>query len=247
MQDELARPIGDVLQEQGVDPASFHIRGVPFVSYAAPIVARRVENAIHPPPTVRMEFDARDGALRLSGTAPMDWILRSRQELLSLPGIKQLDTHQLEDPRAYRMYELVRAIESVSVSFPLGKDIPVPADQPKLLAVVEKLVELESLGKDMGVSVSVTVYGHADSLGQEKRNYELSQERAKTLAAMLYARGASIPLTIYGMGAQYADPSKNSREGDPAGRRIELKVHLAQMPRAGLELIGEKLPESGER
>ncbi|MCL1985693.1 MAG: OmpA family protein, partial [Betaproteobacteria bacterium] len=247
MQDELAKPIENVLQEQGVEPASFHIRRVPFVSYAATIVTKRVENAIHPPQTVHMEFDASNGTLRLSGTAPMDWILRSRQELLSLPGIKQLDTQHLEDPRAHRMDELVRAIESVSVYFPLGKDIPVPADQPKLLAVVENLVALETLGKDMGVSVSVTVYGHADSLGQEKRNYELSQERAKTLAAMLYARGSSIPLTTYGMGAQYADPSKNSREGDQASRRIELKVHLAQMPRASLELIGGKSPENGAR
>jgi outer membrane protein OmpA-like peptidoglycan-associated protein len=108
-------------------------------------------------------------------------------------------------------------------------------------------VELEALGKEMGVSVSVIVYGHADSLGHEKRNYELSQERAKTLAAMLYARGASIPLTIYGMGAQYADPAKHSKEGDQSSRRIELKVHLAQMPRASLDLTGENPPEGRER
>jgi outer membrane protein OmpA-like peptidoglycan-associated protein len=154
---------------------------------------------------------------------------------------------RLEDPRAYRMHELVRAVESVAVEFPLGKDVPVPAEQPKLLKIVENLVELEKLGKDMGVSVSVTVYGHTDSLGQEKRNYELSQERAKTLAAMLYTRGSSIPLTIYGMGAQYADSSKNSREGDQSSRRIELKVHLAQMPRANLDLTWEKSPENEKR
>ena len=246
MRDELARPIEQVLLEQGVDPARFDIRGTPYMSYAAPIVARRIENAIHLPKTVRMEFDAESGTLRFAGTAPMDWILQSRQKLLSVPGIKQLDMKQLEDPRAYRMHGLVLAVESVSVRFPLGKDMPIPADQPKLLQLVEDLVELEKLGKDMGVSVSVTVYGHTDSLGQEKRNYELSQERAKTLAAMLYARGASIPLTIYGMGAQYSEPSKNLREGDQGSRRIELKVHLAQMPRASLELVG-KLPENEER
>ncbi|MDR0238667.1 MAG: OmpA family protein [Deltaproteobacteria bacterium] len=247
MRDELARPIEQVLREQGVDPASFHIRWEPFVSYVAPIVTRRIEKAIRLPKTVQMEFQAEGGILRLSGTAPMDWILQSRRELLSVPGIKQLDMKQLEDPRAYRMHELVRAIESVSVKFPLGRDMPVPADHPKLLQLVEDLVALERLGKDMGVSVSVTVYGHADSLGQEKRNYELSQERAKTLAAMLYARGASIPLTIYGMGAQYAEPAKNLREGDQGSRRIELKVHLAQMPRASLDLAGKTAPASDER
>jgi len=246
-QDEFARPIGQVLEEQGIDPGSFHIRGAPYVSYAAPIVAKRVENAVRPPQSVHTEFDASDGTLRLSGTAPMDWILQSRQTLLSLPGIKRLDMKQLVDPRAHRMYELVRAIESVSVEFPLGKDIPVPSDQAKLLRVVEDLVELEALGKAMGVSVSLTVYGHTDMLGQEKRNYELSQERAKTLAAMLYARGSSIPLTTYGMGAQYASSSNDPRKGDQASRRIELKVHLAQMPKANLDFALETFPENSER
>ena len=243
MRDELARPLEQVLQEQGIDPALFHMRGIPFVSYAAPIVAKRVEEAIRPPESVRMDFDAGDGVLRLSGTAPMDWILQTRRTLLAVPGVKQINMNDLEDPRAYRMYELVRAIESIPVEFPLGKDVPVPSDQPKLLRIVEHLIELEALGKEMGVSVSVTVYGHTDSLGQEKRNYELSQERGKTLAAMLYARGASIPLTIYGMGAQYAGESKNLREGNQSSRRIELKVHLMQMPKASLDFSGEKPPE----
>jgi outer membrane protein OmpA-like peptidoglycan-associated protein len=203
-----------------------------------------VENAIRPPESVRVEFDADGGALRLSGTASMDWILKSRRELLAVPGVKRLDMEGLEDPRMQRMHALIRAVESVSVEFPLGKDTPVPADQPKLLRIVENLVELEALGKDMGISVSVTVYGHADSLGQEKRNYELSQERGKTLAAMLYARGASIPLTIYGMGAQYAGSSASPLEGHQASRRIELKVHMAQMPGAGRDFAGEKAPEN---
>jgi outer membrane protein OmpA-like peptidoglycan-associated protein len=244
MQDEFAKPIEQVLLEQGLDAGIFRIHGVPFVSYAAPIVTRRVAQAIRPPESVHVEFDAGDGTLRLSGTAPTAWILQSRRELLSLPGVKRLDMKQLEDPRMQQMRELVRAVESVSVEFPLGKDVPVPSDQPKLLGIVEKLTELEALGKNAGVSVSVTVYGHTDSVGQEKRNYELSQERAKTLAAMLYARGSSIPLTLYGMGAQYAGPAANPREGNQASRRIELKVHLAQMPGAGLEFAGEHSPEN---
>ncbi|MDR2695133.1 MAG: OmpA family protein [Deltaproteobacteria bacterium] len=245
MRDEFARPVEHVLREQGLPVGNFLIRGVPFVSYEAPIVARRVQHAIRPPESVDVEFDVGDGTLRLSGTASIDWILQSRRELLSLPGVKQLDMKNLEDPRLQRMRELAQAVESVTVEFPLGKDVPVPADQPKLLGIVENLTELEALGKNAGVSVSVTIYGHTDSLGQEKRNYELSQERAKTLAAMLYARGASIPLTLYGMGAQYAGPSANPREGNQASRRIELKVHLAQMPGAGLDFAGETFPERG--
>jgi OOP family OmpA-OmpF porin len=247
MQDELAVPIEGVLREQGLDPENFHIRRAPFVSYDASIVARRVENAIHPPESVRMEFDADSGALRLSGAAPTDWIQQSRRKLLALPGVKSLDMKSLEDPRAHRLHELVQMVESLSVEFPLGKSVPVPAEQAKLLKIVENLVELEALGKSMGVSVSVTIYGHTDSLGQERRNYELSQERANALAAMLYARGASIPLTTYGMGAKFAESSRQDRAGDQASRRIELKVHLAWLPGTSPELAGEHLPEARER
>jgi len=242
MRDALARPIESVLREQGLDPASFHMSVVPFVSYAPSIVLKRLENTIHFPKTVQVDFDAQNGILHLSGTAPMDWIVLNRPVLLAMPGIYQLDMHALDDPRAHQMRTLVEEVEAIAVRFPVGKDVPVPADQPRLLEIVDKLVELESLGKDMGVNVSVTVYGHADNLGQEKRNYELSQERAKTLAAMLYARGARIPLTIYGMGAQYANPDKSSPAGDQASRRIELKVHLAQSSNSTPDVLGRKVP-----
>ncbi len=237
MRDELARPVADVLREQGLDPAAFIIVGIPFVSYEAPIVRKRVENAIRPPSTVNVSFDAQSGILRLEGTAPMDWILESRRELAVLPGVRHLDFTRLEDPRTERIFSLVKEIEATSIEFPLGKDVPVPADQPKLRNLVDNLVALEKLAKDMDMGVSVTVYGHTDSVGQEKRNYELSQERGKTLAAMLYTKGASIPLTIYGMGAQYAEAGKNERGGDPSDRRIELKVHLAQVPKANPDLM----------
>ena len=240
MRDELARSTEAILAEHMLLPEDFAIQSVPFVSYEASIVTQRVANAISPPETVRVYFEPEQGLLRLVGTAPMDWILQSRQTLLAMPGIKQLDFHELEDPRTSELYALVNEVEAISVEFPLGKDMPVPADQAKLIKAVDQLVRLEKLAEDMGVSVAVTVYGHADTVGLEKRNYELSLERAKTLAAMLYARGSAIPLTTYGMGAQYADAGQKNREGHQASRRIELKVHLAQMPRASVDLFGEK-------
>jgi hypothetical protein len=60
---------------------------------------------------------------------------------------------------------------------------------------------------------------------------------------MLYARGSSIPVAMYGLGAEYAgkegavsEPSDSrSRQtpesiGDQASRKVELRVHLAQLP-----------------
>ena len=40
-----------------------------------------------------------------------------------------------------------------------------------------------------------------DTVGSDKRNYEISQARTRTIAAMLYARGSSIPIAMYGLRA----------------------------------------------
>jgi outer membrane protein OmpA-like peptidoglycan-associated protein len=97
----------------------------------------------------------------------------------------------------------------------------------RLTLAVETLTELESLAASMGMAASLTIYGHADATGTEKRNYEISQNRAKAIAAMLYAKGSSMPIALYGMGAEYADTEKG-KVGHQASRRIELKVRLVQ-------------------
>lgn len=238
LRDELSRPFEHIFADAGLTQHNFIVRSVPYVSYEPAIVTRRVAGEIHPPKSVAMDFTA-DGTLTLKGTAPMDWILQARQIALSLPGVKRVNL-DVRDPRIGRLEELVQSIESTVVEFPLGKDMPAPQDQAKLAQAVTNMVELEKLAKDMGIAVSLTIYGHADAVGSDKRNFEISQERAKTLAAMLYARGSSMPISTYGMGSEYADKTKaNTTDGDPASRKIELRVHLSQLPDADPALMGK--------
>ena len=62
----------------------------------------------------------------------------------------------------------------------------------------------------------------------------MSQARTRTVAALLYARGSSMPIAMYGMGSQYpknrGDLTEEARlaHEDQASRRIELRVHLAR-------------------
>ncbi len=120
-------------------------------------------------------------------------------------------------------------INKVVIFFPLGKDQPVPEDLPKLNLAVKDLVELEKLADSMGLAVSLIVYDHADPSGSQKHNYELSQSRAKTLAAMLYAQDSRIPISTYGMGADFAAEAGQGQDRastDRLSRKIELKVHV---------------------
>ena len=236
LRDDFARDPAAVLAENGFAPGDFVLSVTPYASFEPEVITRRVEDKIKPPSSVRMIFE--NGVLTLTGTAPMEWILLTRQEVSALPGIRSVDISGLSDPRSEQLSALVREVEAVKIEFPLGGDMPIPADQPVLTKAVEDLVELEKLAGEMGIAAGVTIYGHADSSGSLKRNYELSQSRAKTLAAMLYAKGSGLPVSTYGMGADYAEKNPSSTTGDQADRRIELRVHLTRAPDATGDVLG---------
>jgi OOP family OmpA-OmpF porin len=239
--DPLARDPRPLLDARGVDPKSYTLRVIPYVSYEADMVTQRVRNRITPPESVRMEFD-RDGTLRLSGKASMGWILQARQEALALPGVEKVDTSGLADPRIEELKGMIAQVESTVVEFPLGKSIPVPEDAAKLARAMDTLVSIEKLAAGMNVAVNLTIYGHADATGNDRRNYEISQERTRTIAAMLYARGSSIPIALYGMGSEQSGKEEavpDSREsgdrreaakGDQSRRKVEFRVHVVQLP-----------------
>ena len=237
LKDALSRNPEDVLRENGVDPSLFSVRSVPFVSYDPAIVVKRVQKAIRPPDTVKMAFDEK-GVLSFRGTAPMSWIVSTREEARALPGVEAVDLTGVRDPQMDRITAMVREVEGTVVEFPLGRDAPVPADMEKLKKAIDTLVNLEKIAREMGFSAALTIYGHADTVGNETRNFEISQARARTVAAMLYARGSSMPVATYGLGSEYPKGGRTDtdeqakRRDDQSSRRIELRVHFTMSPTA---------------
>lgn len=231
--DALTRSPEEILRENGFDPSLLALKTVPFISYDASIVTRRATNAILLPEGVSMRLDE-NGTLSFKGQAPTSWMLQTRETARTLPGVTHVDFKEIKDPMLEEMALLVKEVEGVSIEFPLGKDVPTPEDLPKLKKTVDTLVELEKLANHMGLVISLTIYGHADSTGLEKRNYEISQARAKTVAAMLYTKGSSMPISLYGMGSEFSksnkaeEPEAVAKKADQASRRIELRVHLAK-------------------
>ncbi|MDR2506641.1 MAG: OmpA family protein [Candidatus Accumulibacter sp.] len=238
--DEFARMPADILTANGMDAALFSFNLVPFISHDRSVVLRRAEKSFSLPETVSMSLD--NGLLTFKGTAPMAWILHTREAAMLLPGVKQVDMRGLRDPLAEEIARRVKIVEGVTVRFPAGGDMPITSDQPHLNNAMDALVELERLTRKMGIVVSLTIYGHADATGTAKRNYEISQARAHTVASMLYARGSGMPISIYGMGSQYPsdektgeyEQEKTMRQApygdDLASRRIEFRVHLTSQP-----------------
>lgn len=237
--DDLARSPAQVL---GDSPSGkkLSFRLVPFVSYDPAIVERRVRDNLTLPEGVSMSIE--NGVIVLHGNAPFDWIVKTRELAYSLPGVKRVDISGLEDPRMTEIVAFIREIEAVHIEFPTGQAQPVRTDRAKLAQAVDNLVRLEGLATQMGLAPSLTIYGHADSTGTEQANYEISRARTQMLAAMLYARGSSMPIAMYGMGSSYpkgGESAQGEPKPDQASRRIEMRVHLMQSVQP-LSAIGAK-------
>ncbi|MDR0310414.1 MAG: hypothetical protein LBJ21_02390 [Acidobacteriota bacterium] len=229
LQDELARPISLVLDENGYDPDNFDIQSFPYVSYEPDVVRLRVIKKILPPEGVEVSY--RDGVIFLSGTADMNWILQARQTLSATPGVLSVDSSGLNDPRVAELTDLIRSVETAVVRFPTGGDVPIPSDQPALNKVIDDLVSLERLANKMGLAVNLTIYGQADATGSESRNYEISQSRARMIASKLFAHQANIPTAIYGIGADlsHGEDAKKDAAENQNQRRIDLRVRLVKI------------------
>jgi OOP family OmpA-OmpF porin len=225
LRDLLARPIDRIIHEIGGRPSDFTVIETLYDSFDPEIVALRVKRELHPPEGVDMRYTG-DGVLTFSGAAPLPWIMQIKQTARSVPGVKTVVTKDLKDPRLDALQAMARRVESSVVEFPLGKDLPVPADLQKLKDIVNTLTEIEHLADEMGIVVNLAVYGYADAVGNDKRNFELSQARARTLAAMLHAKGSKMPLSVHGMPVEYYQQFGQSPSGAFTDRRLELRIIL---------------------
>jgi OOP family OmpA-OmpF porin len=222
LKDRLARGPEEVLSEYPVELSNFLFYVHPYTSYEIEIVRRNVKQQLNPPPGVNMSLNDQ-GVLSLSGTATLEWIIMARSKAIALPGVTDLDIRGLSDPRMDRLKEMTAIVEGVSINFPLNSDAPYANDMPKLVYTIDTLVAIEKLAESMGMSTTLTIYGHADPSGTDKRNYEISQARARTIVAMLYNRESNMPVLIYGMGA---GNFQGGRSADIAKRRIELRLRF---------------------
>lgn len=170
-----------------------------------------------------------NGALRFDGQASLGWQAAASEGAMTVFAGRRVDMSHIQDDGPTKELKMLRdRINQVVIYFPLGKDTPIASDMPTLNQAVDDLVKMKELADSMGVSITLTIYGHADATGSDTRNFELSQARTKTVAAKLYAKGSSIPIYSYGWGAEFAaknaDESKSGDDQD--SRKIELRVDI---------------------
>lgn len=105
------------------------------------------------------------------------------------------------------------------------KNVLFDFDKAELLEVsIEELNQLYNY-LDKNLNLSIEIYGHTDNSGIEKRNKELSQQRAKAVSDYLISQGLhSSRIKSFGLGSSQPSQNNNTEKGRQENRRVEFKL-----------------------
>ncbi len=101
LRDPLSREPTEVLRRRALDPGRLVGSWLPFYSLEGPLIERRAESALQPPPSVALRY--RDGTLEATGKASWSWVQRARRGALLLPGVSRFSTEGLTVSRPRRL------------------------------------------------------------------------------------------------------------------------------------------------
>ncbi|MBV7269027.1 OmpA family protein [Winogradskyella luteola] len=98
-------------------------------------------------------------------------------------------------------------------------------DKAELLEVsLDELNDLQQYLKEHP-DLNIEIYGHTDNKGLDKRNKELSEQRAKAVADYLISHGLNLTrIKSFGFGSSNPVSSNDTKGGRQLNRRVEFKL-----------------------
>lgn len=226
LRDPLAADPAQLLRESGLDPHHVVASWQPYQALNTPLVAKRLQGNLNPPPTVALAVEG--DAIVATGSASQAWLQKARNAVSAMPlGSPVVDFSRVRDLNDGELGRLRAAIESHSIRFGYNESLPAPGQDPVLDEVAEKLKELIELSSKLRVASRVIVTGHSDSTGAGTFNLSLSVARAETVRAFLKKRGID-PALISVRGAGPLEPLKEetSDTDRSANRRVSFAVAI---------------------
>jgi OOP family OmpA-OmpF porin len=228
LRDPLAADPKDFLGALQVDPAHVVGNWEPYQALHPAIVLKRIQATLNPPSTVTLALDG--DTILATGTAPRRWIEKARTVASVLPpGSAQLDLSALGDIQSGELDRLRDTIQARPVFFGYGDALPVPGQEPIIEGVAAELRELAAVSQKLGVTVRVTVIGHADSTGRDAPNLGLSLARAEAVRSLLRKQGVDPELlAVRGAGPlEPLNPGATEQERS-LNRRVSFTVSILE-------------------
>ncbi|HEY2801767.1 MAG TPA: OmpA family protein, partial [Chthoniobacterales bacterium] len=192
------------------------------ISYDRNLAQERFEARFGRPDGVSAHIN--DGVLTLSGEASHRWIERVRAEATTLPGITSLDLRGLVDLDQRTFDQSKSIIEHAFIYFLTNKDDIATEGFAALSRLPDVIRRCDDAARRLGRRISLEIEGYADSVGDAKKNDELSQHRAEKVRDFLLSCGFdSAILHPVAMGKQPPAPGEKTLP-DQSDRRVALKV-----------------------
>jgi len=214
LRDPLAVAPTVLLDSARVDPAHVTALWYDYRSLDPPLVLRRAEAALQPPPGVTLRL--REGQLVASGAASMAWQQAARVRAESLTDVTAYDDSALQPTEAVQFEEAQQAITNTEFRFE-GGTLAITGDAAALDALAQHVRALLRLGDLIGRDVQVAVVGHASTEGTQVQNQRLKLSRVQVVRNRLINAGipanrlTARPTAVAPVEVTEADRQRNRR------------------------------------
>jgi len=223
LRDPLAADPAAILAETKLKPEAVTARWQPFQSLEDEMLLCRIRAILPPLSTVLIQVE--EGNVTLSGTAPHQWIITSRERLHALPGLLVIHDSGLINEDQLRFRELKQRIEDAVLGFRVNSIELDPDQFAKLDRLSADLRDVLKTAEALDRPIRLRLLGRADSRGGERFNQRLSQLRAEAVQRLLTEKG--IPPTAFllsGLGDAAPLGEEDTEEGRARNRTVVVEV-----------------------
>jgi outer membrane protein OmpA-like peptidoglycan-associated protein len=231
LRDPLAVDPQRLLRDAGLDARQGELHWAGYYAMDDAILTQRAAAFLSAPASVTLRV--RDGVLQAAGEAPAAWVAGVRERALLVPGVRGLDSGQLNDTDQAEFARLQRVVQSAVVRFPLSSATPLPGEMESLDQLPSQLKLLFGKAHLLQRDVQLELVGHSDSSGEESTNKPLSQSRADRVLGELLREGLKRgQLRSRGVGAAEPLRPEENEEGRQYNRSVTFSVVSVAEPTA---------------
>ena len=165
----------------------------------------------------------------LTGEATHAWLARVRTGAQEVPGITEIDDRKVVDLDLQTFQQTKSVIESAFIYFLVDKDNFATEGFAALSRLPDEIRRCFTSAKRLGYAPIIEIRGHADAVGSEVKNADLSERRAAAVLAFLVACGFDPEVfRPIGLGA----PPRVAGQPTPeeSDRRVAFKVITKPVP-----------------
>lgn len=228
MRDPLAVDPNTLIQQTNLNPKTVISQWQPYLSLEPQFTTKRVEELLHPPPSVSLQVD-KNGTLSATGYASRQWILEARKLWHFIPGITQFQDKNILEIELSQLEFYKKQIEQQILFFAEGKVELSAGEVSKLPNLTLSIHNFLKIAKYLDKDVQIQIIGHTNSTGTEQTNILLSQARAEKILSYLKSQGINTnQIKAIGVSSsQPFQPQETSESQNVSSLRVSFKVFLA--------------------